>query len=356
MKKLFRTLAALSLTCLFALPVFAISPYADVNTPNHIKNTFQDQKPVDKTTPDSTQEPNREDEVKAIQNLLKLDELDRKNTMREALRQENLDTRIKGHSDLELALTEKNIDLHLGKTLKDMHGNRVRMEEYILRPAANQVQFLNLTMRDQRLDYIKYTATFNDILPRDTTGLWHKQFDSTKPAIYLTDETGVYSNMEDSVVLNTKYFTPTFDPLTRHYMLPIQETSISVNQIVKWGWNRVLPTDDYKELANCVGATSYKKESINNNLLATRQTFVWKDGTKLTLESYLINEKGEIRSLNPKSATDWVYWFQHLTELAFNSYTEGIWTATEFQGRTIDTVSQFQTLVTFFGDPRDNNP
>jgi hypothetical protein len=350
MKKLLRLLAGLSLALSFTFPAFAISPYADFNRPTQIKSTFQEQQPVQETAPAQNQDQTREQDVKAIQNALKLDELDQKNTMRDALRQENLEDKIQGNSDLELALTEKKVDVHLGKSLVDMHGNRVRMEEYVLRPAANQVQFLNLTMRDQRLDYIKYTATFNDALPRNTNGLWHKEFGRTKPGIYLTDETGIYSNMSDAITLNVKYFTPTFDALTQKYMLPVQQNSFSVNQIVKWGVERVSPTDSYTDMPNAIGAAGYKAELINHNFLARRATWTWKDGTTTTLEAYMIDEKGDIRSLDPRNVNDWIYWMQHFSDLALNSYTEMIWTSTEFQGRTIDTVSQFQTLVNFFAD------
>ncbi|NTV51824.1 MAG: hypothetical protein HGA76_02250 [Candidatus Firestonebacteria bacterium] len=356
MKKVLRMLLSLSFTSLLALPAFAISPYADLNRPTQVRSTFAEQHLVREATNPENPEMTRDEEVQAIQAALKADELDRKNTMRDALRQENLEDRVKGHSDLELALAEKNIDLHLGKALVDMNGNRVRMEEYVLRPAANQVQFINLTMRDQRLDYINYTATFNDILPRNTSGLWHKDFGKTRPSVYLTDETETFSNLTDAVVLNTQYFNPTLDTLTRHYLLPVRQNSLSVNSAMKYGTQRAVPTDDFSEIPGAVGAAGFKQELINHNFLARRTTFLWKDGTETSLETYLIDAEGGIQTLDPASIKDWIYWFSHAGELVFNSYTEAVWRSTEFEGRTIDNVSQFLTLTTFLSDPRDKNP
>jgi len=349
-------LAGLGSALLFAMPVLAISPFADFNTPTQIKATFQEQQPLAKaaTTPD--QDTSRDQDVKAIQNLLKADELDRQNTMRDALREENLEDKVQGNKDLELALTEKNVDLHLGKALVDMHGNRVRMEEYVVRPAANQVEFLNLTMRDKRLDYITYVATFSGIVPHNTNGLWHKTFGDAAPSIYLTQETETFSNMDDSVVLDTQYFTPTLDSLTQHYLLPISQNSITINQILKYGTIRAHPTDAFSEMPGDVGIASFKQELVNNNYLANRTTLGWKDGTQTTFETYLIDEKGGIRTLDPNNLADRLYWIQNAGELVFNSYTEAIWNATEFQGRSIDVVSQFLTLTTYLSDPADKNP
>jgi hypothetical protein len=358
MKKPLAILGTLSLNLFLAFPAFAISPFVDLNTPTQIKATFQEQqglaKAADEQNPNQTT--NRDQDVKAIQNLLKADELDRQNNMRAALRQENLEDKTLGNKDLELALAEKNVDLHLGKVLTDMHGDRVRMEEYVLRPAGNQVEFLNLTMRDKRLDYITYTATFNGLVPANTNGLWHKDFGSTKPSIYLTDETEVFSNMNDAVVLNTNYFNPTLDGITQHYLLPIRQSSLTVDQILKWGMERSLPTDTFSEMPNDVGASGFKQDFINNNFLAKRTTWTWKDGTQTTLDTYLIDEKGNLRTLDPSNVNDWANWTQNFSDLAFNSYTEVIWNSSEFQGRTIDNVSQFLTLTTFFSDPLDKNP
>ena len=54
-----------------------------------------------------------------------------------------------------------------GKALIDVNGNRVRVEEYIVRPAADQFKLVVLNERQDRFDYFFYQGTFNQALPTD---------------------------------------------------------------------------------------------------------------------------------------------------------------------------------------------
>ncbi|MEK7232693.1 MAG: FecR family protein [Elusimicrobiota bacterium] len=58
-------------------------------------------------------------------------------------------------------------ELQEGKALIDVNGNRVRIEEYIVRPAANEFKLVVLNERDARFDYFFYHGTFNQALPTD---------------------------------------------------------------------------------------------------------------------------------------------------------------------------------------------
>lgn len=51
---------------------------------------------------------------------------------------------------------EKNSDFESGKTIKDIHGNLVRVEQRIVRPSSNEIQFINITKRPY---YKNYTNT-----------------------------------------------------------------------------------------------------------------------------------------------------------------------------------------------------
>ena len=48
---------------------------------------------------------------------------------------------------------EKNSDFESGKTLRDIHGNLLRIEQRILRPSPNEIQFINITKRPYYKDY-----------------------------------------------------------------------------------------------------------------------------------------------------------------------------------------------------------
>jgi len=102
------------------------------------------------------------------------------------------------------ASEERNSDYREGKTLVDVEGKRVRLEEYIVRtPAtANQFKFVVLNHRDDRLDYFFYHGTFNRDLPtdlsialRDISG----RYGTTAPDYYLTAYDMAQSNVRDSI-------------------------------------------------------------------------------------------------------------------------------------------------------------
>ncbi|UPT75041.1 MAG: FecR family protein [Elusimicrobiota bacterium] len=54
-----------------------------------------------------------------------------------------------------------------GKALIDVNGDRVRVEGYIIRPAADQFKLVVLNSRPERFDYFFYHGTFNQALPTD---------------------------------------------------------------------------------------------------------------------------------------------------------------------------------------------
>ncbi|MBN1383811.1 MAG: FecR domain-containing protein [Elusimicrobia bacterium] len=88
-----------------------------------------------------------------------------------------------------------------GKTLVDVFGKRVRLEEYIMRPAANQFKFVVLNERDDRFDYFYYKGTFNTILPDDLSVALNNmngKLGGTAPVYYLTEYEKVFSNTNDN--------------------------------------------------------------------------------------------------------------------------------------------------------------
>ncbi len=71
--------------------------------------------------------------------------------------------------DMDARVTQLS-DAQMHKVMKDMHGNRVRVEQYIMRPADNQVQILDINLRTadaseqggrHGLSTLSFTTTFN---------------------------------------------------------------------------------------------------------------------------------------------------------------------------------------------------
>jgi len=88
------------------------------------------------------------------------------------------------------------------KVAIDAFGNRVRMEEYTIRPAANQFKYVVLNTRESRFDFGKILFTFNAALPDDLSQATASMITSpgaAAPAWYLTEMNSVMSNTTDKV-------------------------------------------------------------------------------------------------------------------------------------------------------------
>jgi hypothetical protein len=112
--------------------------------------------------------------------------------------------------DLRFVNGEMNADVHLGKTMTDVHGNRVRIEEFLYRPNDKQYDLLSITLRDKgRLDYLRAENLFNNPIPsfRDPAwkSIWQKTWTGTAPTIYLTEQRIKMSNMSDWVFTGVTY-------------------------------------------------------------------------------------------------------------------------------------------------------
>jgi len=88
------------------------------------------------------------------------------------------------------------------KVAIDAFGNRVRMEEYVIRPEANQFKYVVLNTREGRFDFGKMLFTFNAALPADlslATRDMTSAAGSVTPAWQLTAMNSVISNTLDKV-------------------------------------------------------------------------------------------------------------------------------------------------------------
>ena len=88
------------------------------------------------------------------------------------------------------------------KVAIDAFGRRVRMEEYTIRPAADQFKYVVLNTRGDRFDFGKILFTFNTALPDDLSKATLTMLSSpgsVPPEWYLTDMNSVMSNTRDKV-------------------------------------------------------------------------------------------------------------------------------------------------------------
>lgn len=103
---------------------------------------------------------------------------------------------------LSMAAEEsRNADYQVGKSLIDVNGRRVRVEEYITRPAANEFKLVVLNERSTRFDYFTYKGTFNTTLPEDLSVALRQvggRLD-VAPDYYLTAYETLMSNTVDRI-------------------------------------------------------------------------------------------------------------------------------------------------------------
>jgi FecR protein len=104
-------------------------------------------------------------------------------------------------SVLAMAVEElRNADFQTGKSIIDVDGKRVRIDEYIMRPAADKFKLVSLNQRADRFDYFTYTGTFNTTLPDDLSiALKEVGGKTTEPTYYLTDYETLMSNTIDNI-------------------------------------------------------------------------------------------------------------------------------------------------------------
>ncbi len=121
-----------------------------------------------------------------------------RNTIRRELGLEMSKESVQAAAASEMKLAE----YQEGKTMIDVNGQRVRLEEYIMRPAPDTFKLVVLNERNDRLDYFYYRGKFNTTLPEDL-GTALRQMNGTlgaaAPDYYLTEYEKGYSNTRDYV-------------------------------------------------------------------------------------------------------------------------------------------------------------
>lgn len=88
-----------------------------------------------------------------------------------------------------------------GKTLIDVNGQRVRLEEYVVRPAADTFKLVALNERAASLNFFTYAAQFNTTLPTDLrlATRFLSGTDGTAPPYFVVNYQTTRSNTIDSI-------------------------------------------------------------------------------------------------------------------------------------------------------------
>ncbi len=119
-----------------------------------------------------------------------------------SIRQDVMNSRVKDNVVAMAAEESRNADYQTGKSLIDVNGQRVRVEQYIMRPRDDQFKLVVLNERDKRFDYFTYKATVDHPLPEDLSIALKDiggKLGSTAPDYYLKEYETLMSNTIDNI-------------------------------------------------------------------------------------------------------------------------------------------------------------
>lgn len=233
--------------------------------------------------------------------------------------------------DRQEAQIIKRYDAQLEKTLIDIHGNRVRVEEYVLRPQADQVKFLSLSHRKDSLNYLWFLQDFNKDLPEDITKIAFRWDWPNYPEWYATKQIIHLSNTIDSVEYEWTGEKPEVMDLINSNAEKIGKWWTLFPEKVIWRVNSkdklVVNFDPFSFSPN---EPSWSNGQYPSGGKWSKQDFWW-DNTFLKREGYIIDDEGNVIRYEPSS-------LREIERLQRDYNIETIYTATEFEGRTIDTI------------------
>lgn len=270
-----------------------------------------------------------------------------------------------------------------GKALTDVFGQRVRLEEYIVRPSANQFKLVVLNERASRFDYFYYLGTFNKNLPTDMS-IALRQLPGradTQPEYYLTGfETG-RSNTKDSMIevaqgghlVDVNNNVPanddvaflydgnkeSFENVSGHsvYQTIFDKYGFYINGKLKYGWTGnnaqsysstdITASATTDPITGAALATALPTRSVSTTFPdpgSVHQVIYesYSDGTYTKWDNYIMSDEGKVVPFADfQGASSGITYKQKI--LNFN-YQQVV-TASEFGGRKIDLVVEPRIFI-----------
>ena len=135
-----------------------------------------------------------------------------KEELKREIRDDDKSQYLEDRASSELKVTE----YQLSKSLVDVYGKRVRIEQYIVQPAPNSVQFFNLTKRDNRLDQANFLTEFK--YPINTLGEFRRyasmEYSAEQPKNWLTGSRFTIQNSDGDTMEQASFYG---DPIQFSY-------------------------------------------------------------------------------------------------------------------------------------------
>ncbi|MEK6544706.1 MAG: FecR family protein [Elusimicrobiota bacterium] len=256
-----------------------------------------------------------------------------------------------------------------GKAVIDVFGNRVRLEQYIMRPRSDQFKLVVLNDREDRFDYFFYLGTFNTMLPDDlSVALRQLTGGLTAPSYYLTDyETG-RSNLTDTIqetasgghLVDVNNNTPADDDISLA-LNPVTDAveAVTAGQsfwktlfndygikyngqtMMSWTGSNIQSMDD-ATFTYAGGSYNVESSYPSDGMFHNRIQEEFGNGVTTQWDNYIISDEGEVAKVADFGGIAPGAQYK-ATLLKWNF--EQVVTSSLFGGRKIDLVVEPKTLV-----------
>ncbi len=245
------------------------------------------------------------------------------------------------------------------KVAIDAFGNRVRMEEYTIRPADNQFKYVVLNTRASRFDFGKILFTFNAALPADlslATANMISSPGSEAPQWRLTAMNSVMSNTQDKVTEDASFgrmayngsaADPRYNLVFGNYSFYAAGPSESGENggLGRLFWKAV----NYNVPALTADSVSYLGGSaptytLNGSVFQSvkKNTYSDIDHTWITAQDFVLFDDGKILSAGDFSGA--LGGGETVDQITDRLNFERVYTSSLFNGRTIDVMYSAKLL------------
>ncbi len=204
-----------------------------------------------------------------------------------------------------------------GKAIIDAFGNRVRIEEYIVRPQPNQFKYVVLNTRENRFDFGKILFTFNKDLPtdlREATKNMLEYYGPQKPEYILIEADSVLSNTVDQI--NEKATggdmfadNPSNPSYWQHFFT---DYKFFLNNNLRWEYKATVSGDRISKLTFSYYDKNGAKISAPDlsfdmpsglDAFHFREKNTYSDGVWISRETFVIDDSGKIITVS--DLKDW---------------------------------------------------
>jgi len=240
-----------------------------------------------------------------------------------------------------------------GKTAIDAFGNRVRIEEYIVRPAENQFKYVVLNTREKDFNFGKILFTFNTALPEDLTLVTKNMISyegSSQPKWYLTELNSVISNTLDKVTEDASgghmvpddTISPTrYDLFFTNYAVyaagPSQANENGGLGRLLWKYsdtnnNNIADASEFTYLGG-IAPTTYRSNPMGDNVFNNIVKNTYSDGTWIQAQDFVLFDDGKIVSTDDLASRLGI---STKNDLIDKLNFEKVYTSSLFEGRSIN--------------------